>query len=264
MPSEGSLDGLAYIHRFQLRKSPLEFRHGIARIDPSQISSPRSRAVVRIKARELREVHSVDDAFPQAEELPLGFVLGNEIVGTCQDMTHVRLLDEERRAGAAQLEELEHVESGGASKHVADVSGLQARQGLDVQFRQPLLTAPTHYTSLKRIRRIGVRGGEPGELRAVPEPPDHLLGAGTPAFQLLGGRLLGYPDQNVLDVVFGRSVFSFALLEQQILDLPFADRDLAGDFAVPQAIHQDLIAKFFPKRVETDRIALERLPEFGQ
>src|SRR5207248_4777115 len=88
-------------------------------------------------------------------------------------------------------------------KHVADVSGLQARQGLDVQFRQALLTAPTHYTSLKRIRRIGVRGGEPGELRAVPEPPDHFLGAGTPAFQLLGGRLLGYPDQNVLDVVFG-------------------------------------------------------------
>src|SRR5256885_6891210 len=111
---------------------------------------------------------------------------------------------------------------------------------------------------------IGVSRGEPGELRAVPEPLDHVLGTGTTAFQLLRGRLLGYPDQDVRDVVFGRSVFSFALLEEQILDLTFADRDLAGDFAVAQSIHQDLVAQLFPKRVETDRIALERLPEFGQ
>src|SRR6267154_2364733 len=46
MPPERGLDGLAYIHRLQLRKSPLEFRHGIPRIDPYQISTPRSRAVV--------------------------------------------------------------------------------------------------------------------------------------------------------------------------------------------------------------------------
>ena len=156
------------------------------------------------------------------------------------------------------------MEPGGASEHLADVSGLQSRQGLDVQLREPLLTAPTHRTSLKRIGRIGVSRGELGELRAAPEPLHHFLGAGTAAFQLWGGRLLGYPDQYVRDVVFGRSLFSLALLEEQILDLAFADRDLAGDFAVPQAIHKDLVAKFFPKRVETDRISLERLPEFGQ
>src|SRR2546427_184717 len=134
-------------------------------------------------------------------------------------MTHVRLLHEQRRARTAQLEELEHVESGGASKHTADASGLQTRQSLDIQFRQPLLTAPTHYTSLKRVRRIGVGGGELGELRAVPEPLDRFLGAGTPVSQLLRRRLLGYPDQNVRDVVFSRSVLSLALLEEQILDL---------------------------------------------
>ena len=179
-------------------------------------------------------------------------------------MTQVRLLHEDRRARTAQLEELEHMESGGASKHTADASGLQARQSLDIQFRQPLLTAPTHHTSLKRVRRIGVGGGELGELRAVPDPLHRFLGAGTPAFQLLRRRLLGYPDQNVRDVVFSRSVFSFALLEEQILDLTFADGNLPGDFAVPQAIHQNLIAQLFPKSVETDCIALERLPEFGQ
>src|SRR5437667_365776 len=80
------------------------------------------------------EVPTVDDAFPQGEQFPLGLVLGNEIVGTYQNMTYVGLLHEEGRTGAAQLEELEHVESGGASKHLADVSWLQARQGLDVQF----------------------------------------------------------------------------------------------------------------------------------
>src|SRR6266849_3806124 len=196
MPPERSLDGLAYIHRLQLRKSPLEFRHGIAGIDPSQISAPRSRAVVRIQARELGEVHSVYDAFPQAEELPLGFVLGNELVGAYQNMTHMRLLHEQSRA--------------------------------------------------------------------VLEPLDRLLGTGAPGFQLLRARLLGYPDQNVRDVVLGRNVFSFALFQEQILDLTFADGDLAGDLAVPQAIHQDLIAQLFPKSVEIDRIALERLPEFRQ
>src|SRR6266705_6451897 len=264
MPSEGSLDGLDYIHRLQHRKNPLELRYGIAGIDPSHISSPRSRTVVRIQAGELGEVHAVYDAFPQAEQLPLGLVLGNEIVGACQNMTHVRLLHENRRTGTAQLEELEHVESGGASKHAADVSGLQTLQGLDVQFRQPLLPAPAHHASLKRIGRIGVGGGELSEFRAVPEPLDRFLGAGTPSSQLLRGRLLGYPDQDVRDVVFSRSVFSVALLEEQILDLAFANGDLAGDFAVPQAIHQNLIAQLFPKCIETDRIALERLPEFGQ
>src|SRR5260221_178870 len=63
MPSEGGLDGLAYIHLLQLDKGPLEFRHGIARIDPSEISSPGSRPVVRIEPGELREVHPVYDAF---------------------------------------------------------------------------------------------------------------------------------------------------------------------------------------------------------
>src|SRR6266513_824232 len=125
MPSERSLDGLAYIHRFQLRKTPLEFRHGIARIDPAKVSTPRSRAVVRIQAGELGEVHAVYDAFPQAEQLPLCFVLGNEIVGARPNITHVRLLHEDRRTGAAQLEELEHVASGGASKHAGEFSVLQ-------------------------------------------------------------------------------------------------------------------------------------------
>src|SRR5882672_12623582 len=152
-------------------------------------------------------------------------------------MAHVRLLHEHRRTGAAQLEKLEYVESGGATKHAADASGLQARQSFDIQLRQPLLTAPTHHASLKRIRRIGIGGGELGELRTVPEPLDRFLGAGTPGFQLLGGRLLGYPDQNVRDVIFSRSVFTLALLEEQILDLALADGDLAGDLAVPQAIH---------------------------
>src|SRR3981081_4347455 len=86
MPSERSLDGLAYIHRLQLRKTPLEFRPGIPRVDPSQTSTPRSRAVVRIQAGQLSEVHSVYDAFPQAEQLPLGFVLGDEIVGVCTNI----------------------------------------------------------------------------------------------------------------------------------------------------------------------------------
>src|SRR6195256_181017 len=264
MPPERSLDGLAYIHRLQLRKSPLEFRHRIAGIDPSQISAPGSRAVVRIQAGELGEVHSVYDAFPQVEELPFGFVLGNELVGAYQNMTHMRLLHEQRRTGAAQLEELEQMESGGASKPTADVSGLQGRQGLDIQLREPLLTAPTDHASLKRIRRIGVGGGDLSELSAVLEPLDRLFGAGTPRFQLLRGGLLGYPDQNVRDVVLGCNVFSFALLEDQILDLTLADGDLGGDLAVPQAIHQDLIAQLFPKSVEIDRIALERLPEFRQ
>src|ERR1700694_2130679 len=104
------------------------------------------------------KVRSVYDAFPQAEQLPVGFVLGNELVGAYQNMTHMRLLHEQRRTGAAQLEELEYVESGRASKHTADVSGLQAGQGFDLKLRQPLLTAPTHHTSLQRIRRIGVGG----------------------------------------------------------------------------------------------------------
>src|SRR5258706_418817 len=264
MPPDRVLDGLYYIHLLQLPKSPLEFLHGIAGIDPSQISAPGSRTVVRIQAGELGEVDSVYDAFPQVEELPFGFVLGNELVGAYQNMTHMRLFHEQRRAGAAQLEELEQVESGGASKHTADVSGLQGRQGLDIQLREPLLTAQTDHASLKRIRRIGVGGGDLSELSAVLEPPDRLLGAGTPRFQLLRGGLLGYPDQNVRDVVLGCNVFSFALLEDQILDLTLADGDLGGDLAVPQAIHQDLIAQLFPKPVEIDRVALERLPEFCQ
>src|SRR5258707_6060296 len=214
MPPERGLDGLAYIHRLQLRKSPLEFRHGIAGIDPSQISAPGSRTVVRIQASELGEVHSVYDAFPQTEELPLCFVLGNELVGAHQYMTHMRLLHEQGRAGAAQLKELEYVESGGTSKHAADVSGLQRRQGLDIQLQEPLLAAPTDDASLERIRRIGVGGGDLGKLRAVPESLDRLLGAGTPRFQLLPGRLLGYPDHNVRDVVLGRNVFSFALFQE--------------------------------------------------
>src|SRR5437879_13165924 len=112
-------------------------------------------------------------------------------------MTHVRLLHEERRTGTAQLEELENVESSGASKHVADVCGLQARQGFDIQFRQPLLTAPTHYPSLKRIGCIGVGRGAPSELRAVPERLDHFLGAGTPALPAFARSPVGGPGLTV-------------------------------------------------------------------
>jgi len=62
------------------------------------------------------------------------------------------------------------VESGGASKHTADASGLQAPpEASTYNSGSRLLTAPTHHTSPEApFRRIGVGGGELGELRGRP------------------------------------------------------------------------------------------------
>ena len=172
-------------------------------------------------------------------------------------MAHVRLLHQQRRSGAAQIDELKHVESCRAAQDIARLAGSQLRQRLDEQLGQPLLAAPAHDAALERIGRIGIGGGELREVRAVLEPLERLLGAGAPRFQLLGTRLLGHPHQNVRDAVLGRRVLSSALLEKKILDLALADGDLAGDFAFAQARDQDLVAQFLAKFVETDFIALE-------
>src|SRR4029079_12795131 len=117
VPAERAPHRLADFARLERIHRALELRHGIAGIDPAQVTALRGADVDRVGPRELGEIGvAVDDAIAQIREAPARLALGNELVRPDQDVACVALLHGSARAGAAALEEPQHVEADRAAQ----------------------------------------------------------------------------------------------------------------------------------------------------
>ncbi len=73
--AEGRLDDRADLAQLQRIHRLLEFRHGIARIQPAEIAALGGRTILRIEAGLLGEIDAIGDALADTFQLAAGFGL---------------------------------------------------------------------------------------------------------------------------------------------------------------------------------------------
>src|SRR5664279_5169971 len=130
MPAEGrsyrarNLPDLELVHRL------LEFRNGVARIEPAQVAALAGRGVLRVDARLVLELRAAVDAVLDPLYLGPGFGFGRDLVDLDEDVLRVRLLDHRRGVAAARVVEFHDVKSAGAAQHGRHIAALHALDGL--------------------------------------------------------------------------------------------------------------------------------------
>src|SRR5690606_650640 len=256
-----TLAGREGIHR------ALELGDGVAGIDPAVVAPASRAAIDRVLPRQVLEgagaaFHALPDFAQPAQRL----VLADDLVGADQDVPCARLRDRRaadagRTAGAAPVDQLEHVETRRTTQQAAELPRTGVRQRIDEELRQALRRSPAERPATHRLGRVGERGREPCKIVPALQLPDHLLAAHPLALDLLRGRAFGHRQQDLRNVKLGGRLRALRLRGQERVDVGIADLDAAVDLAFAQPLAHDLFADIVAEARETRAVALDALAQ---
>src|SRR5690606_5963210 len=245
----------------------LELGYGVAGIDPAEVTAAPRAAIDRVLARQVLEgaaaaLHALPDFAQPAQPL----VLADDLVGADQDVPCARLRDRRAAdagpaAGAAPVDQREHVEARRTAQQSAELPRTGVRQRVDEELRQALRRSPAERPAAHRLGRVRECGREPCKVVPALQLPDHLLAAQPLALDLLRRRAFGHRQQDLRDVKLGGRLRALRLRSQERVDVGIADLDAAVDLAFAQALAHDLFADVVAEARETRAVALDALAQ---
>ncbi len=112
MHAERRLDNRADLVQLQRIHRLLEFRHGIARIQPAEIAALGGRTILRIEAGLLGEIDAVGDPLAHTFQFAPGFGLRHHFIDPDQDVPCLGLLDGGHGAATPLGNQLDDMEAG--------------------------------------------------------------------------------------------------------------------------------------------------------
>ena len=159
------------------------------------------------------------------------------------------------------VDQFDDVKAGRAAQDVAGLARFQPGYGIGVERRQAVLGAYAEIAAGQGVGRIGVGGGDLGEILALLQLLLRLDGAAAQARNLVGARLFGQAHDDMGQRIFGVVAAGFCAGEVGI-DLGFGNGDATVDFAITQARHGDFLAYLLAELGPGNTVLFERGLEF--
>src|SRR5450432_2066905 len=191
MPAEGRAYRCRNLIEGELVHRLLEFRNGVARVEPTQIATLGSRGVFRVELRHVLELGTGIEAVLDTVYLDLGIRLGHEFIDPNEDVPRMCLVDDGTLIAAALVDQLDDVEAARAAQHRGNFAGLHGAHLFGEHGGQARTGAPSKVSAAQRVVRVGKARGDLREIAARLRRLERLFGPPTLCLDLVGTRLLG-------------------------------------------------------------------------
>lgn len=128
MPAKRTLHRCGNFIVAQLIHCAFEFRHRVARRNPTQVTAFRVRWIVGMHFGQFGKIGSADHAFAQARQALFRIGVGHAFLALDQDVTHVGLLNRRLGADATFVQQLDDMKAIRATQNIGNLASFQGSQ----------------------------------------------------------------------------------------------------------------------------------------
>lgn len=176
-----------------------------------------------------------------------------------QNVPDMRLLHGRQGAAAALGDQLDDMKAVGAAQDRRHFADFQLGHDLRKNAGQAIERAHAEASTLQAVRRIRVSRGQLGEIFALAEATENLVGFGLEFLDLLRARRLRRAQENVRDFVFLIGGPLARVAAQIVVDFAFRNQDLVFHLALAHAGDGHFLADVLAELAKFNTILLDRI-----